>query len=291
METPPSEATPPAGNGGAEPPAGNVPPENQNAQGDDPQAGAPQQGAPADGSQPPAGAPEGGDGNPDPGGEQPGGQPRRPDKRTRAISKLQESNQEVLAQNERYRDLLRRRGIDPDKQTQEPPKDLAKELGLEPGKTYDLADIADLVDKRASEKASQGIGSQVEVAVAKHLQERDRTTNLDNDIAEVQKTYDELNPESGGYDEDLDDLIAEAFRDARTRNPDVRLRDVAQRQIDIIRKKSTKAAADSSKNLEKKAGSGVLTPTGGDRTETPVDENSMSAAEYAAHHGIKKVSG
>lgn len=137
--------------------------------------------------------------------------------------------------------------------------------------------------------------------VQQQLQQHDAQRNLNDDIANVPSTFQELNPDNDAYTPELDEAITQeyqerAFRvvgyDQRTGqpirqlDPSVRLADIAKRHVTSARALAQKLSASNQAATNAAADGQAPRPTGATPAERPFE--SLTREEQRAKLGYHK---
>lgn len=187
----------------------------------------------------------------------------------------------------------------------------------QPPQGFDVTQYADQdgnLDINATNQAFQQNVVQAADAIAtlrveQQLAHRDAVNNFQRDTDTLPQKFEELNPKSNLYTEDLDEAIAQDFRERAFKpviNPQtgqpfvradgqpvmqldtsVRLSDIAERHIKAARSYAAKSNANSNNIVDAAADSAAPRPTGAKPSEKAFGE--LSLAEMKARVGYHKV--
>lgn len=126
-----------------------------------------------------------------------------------------------------------------------------------------------------AEEIEQNIDARADAIVEHKLFVREAMSNFKNDLDELEKEP-ELNTESDQFDQDLVDFISENYKARLEKNPALRLKDYANKILDLRRSAAQKAAQaaanETQKNLKKRAATQPITGGGSSQPETSLTD-------------------
>lgn len=108
--------------------------------------------------------------------------------------------------------------------------------------------------------------AQLEVEKFKgELSKEKRVDNFDTDVLFLEQRFPELNEESPQYDPKLSEKVANMYLKYSEKDPDVRLRDIAQDVMDVAARRATVASAKVTKKIAQQASEAAVLPNASDK--------------------------
>lgn len=168
------------------------------------------------------------------------------------------------------------------------------ELDIQPGQ-----EISPEVYRQHLAQASQATAAQVADQLRQEFNTKEALRNFDADAALVEDKFEELNEKSDRYIPELEEDIAEEFRQKAYRltgfdpvtnqpiyavDPSVRLADIAKRKVDLARAIANKSSADMKNAVATQVDESALKPSGAASTNKSFAD--LSIAEMEAQLGV-----
>jgi hypothetical protein len=136
-----------------------------------------------------------------------------------------------------------------------------------PWETDDNGDVTltpDQLNQMVSEEATKTVNHQLEV--------RDITTQLSIDISDIERNYDELNPDKPEFNQKLSDFIADSYKLRVKENKRFRLSDYAKTIMDLRNEAAEKAKVERDKTIRRQANSQPIMGSTQTTTQASVED-------------------
>jgi len=149
--------------------------------------------------------------------------------------------------------------------------DTLQSLGYTPGQADKISPDIDLseVSEITEDQYKTDIAKQARYVVQQEMSKRDqlssfqtRRENFHTDIEAIEKEYAVLNPDSENYNRELDETIGDYYEVMAARNPNIRLKDIAKKFVEVSRKSAEAIKKQSVNKIAKQASQQAMSPSG-----------------------------
>jgi hypothetical protein len=141
----------------------------------------------------------------------------------------------------------------------------------------------------------QDVAKQARYIVKDELSKRDKMEQwtrqrewFQQDLETIEQKYPELNPDSDEYNKDLDSFIGDYYERLRLQDPNLRVKDVAEKIISLNKKSLEKKKREDVNKLAKKASSQAIKSESQESTGTDISAKIMGASSISDLEKLEK---
>jgi hypothetical protein len=141
----------------------------------------------------------------------------------------------------------------------------------------------------------QDVAKQARYIVKDELSKRDKMEQwtrqrewFQQDLETIEQKYPELNPDSDEYNKELDSFIGDYYERLRLQDPNLRVKDVAEKIISLNKKSLEKKKREDVNKLAKKASSQAIKSESQESTGTDISAKIMGASSISDLEKLEK---